>query len=62
VYSPVSLEKNLEKNTETFAKEKAIELTCSGGHTDQYRPSEIELVESKPAGKLKVRYAKAVGG
>jgi hypothetical protein len=58
VYSPVSL----EKNTETFPKEKSIELTCSGGHTDQYRRHEIELVETKPVGKLKVRYAKAVGG
>ena len=58
VYSPVSF----ETNTEIVSNGKSIELTCSGGHTDQYRRHEIEVVETKPAGKLKVRYAKAVGG
>jgi hypothetical protein len=57
VYSPVTSEQYGAGSTERF-----WELTCSNGHTDQYRLGEIKVVESKPAGKLKLRYAKAVGG
>jgi hypothetical protein len=56
VYSPISPE-NIDNS-----KEKAVELTCSAGHTDQYRVRDSDTVATKPAGRLKVRYAKAVGG
>jgi hypothetical protein len=57
VYSPVSSEQHGDGSAE-----RSWELTCSSGHTDQYRLREIKIVEAKPAGRLKIRYAKAVGG
>ena len=57
VYSPVDAE-----HEEVFASEdKPLELTCSGGHTDQYHAGEVQIVNGKPAGKLKFKYAHAVG-
>jgi hypothetical protein len=57
VYSLVGSEQK-----EAFAsQDKPLELTCSGGHTDQYFAREVEIVDGKPVGKLKFKYAKAVG-
>ncbi len=57
MYSPVGFEQR-----EAFAStDKPLELTCSGGHTDQYDAGEVQIVDGKPDGKLKFKYAKAVG-
>ena len=57
VYSPVDSEQS-----EAFVStHKPLELTCSGGHTDQYHSNEVQIVDGKPDGKLRFKYAKAVG-
>jgi hypothetical protein len=58
VYSPLTSEQYVD----VISKEKVTELTCSGGHSDLYKPHEINLVEGRPAGRLQMRRAMADGG
>jgi len=41
---------------------RTLELSCSSGHTDQYRPEEVVLVPKMPERGLRMRYAIAAGG
>jgi hypothetical protein len=58
VYSPILAE---QPNGDSGG-DGALELTCSGGHTDQYRWEDVVLVPKRPEGSLRVRYARAAGG
>lgn len=58
VYSPILMEE-LEGG---FSKSKTLELSCSSGHSDQYRMEEVVLVPNRPAGGLRMRHAMIAGG
>jgi hypothetical protein len=58
VYSPIIK----EEQEGGFFKNKTLELSCSNGHTDQYRADEVVLVPNRPEGALRMRYAMVGGG
>ena len=58
VYSLVS--KEIQEGGRS--KGTTLELTCSNGHTDQYRTEEVVWVAGRPAGALRMRHAMVCGG
>jgi hypothetical protein len=58
VYSLISK----ESQEGGFFRDRTLELTCSSGHTDQYRTEEVVLVAGRPAGALRMRHAMVAGG
>ena len=61
VYSSISLEQAAGIPAEKSG-DRLVELTCSHGHTDQYTAREIKRAETKPAGAVKGKIAKAAFG
>jgi len=59
---PIYSTLTIELNGEAPSEEKTVELTCSGGHSDQYNARELVLAETKPPGRLQTRRAMAAGG
>jgi RNase P subunit RPR2 len=59
LYSFLSVEQHTASSSEKF-----VELTCSSGHTDRYRVSELKVVRVKlaPAGITEHKLAKAAVG
>jgi len=58
VYSPVLT----EQQEGSSSRGETLELSCSSGHTDQYKRNEVILVPTKPDLGLRVKHALAAGG